>query len=140
MTLYNELYFDITAEGPKSEIKKFVSALEGGALDDFFEFDSDYIEYADDYISASDEANTYVYLICQDYGIEIDELDVADFLETVCRLGKKLDIRGEVYDAEDDEYRFISTIGDSYYLNADKITLFNDELDEQRRKEEGDEI
>ncbi|MBQ1261097.1 MAG: hypothetical protein IIX96_03715 [Clostridia bacterium] len=139
MTLYDELYFDITVEGPKCEIKKFISALEGGALDDFFEFSDEYVEYADDYISASDDAKTYSYLLCQDYGIEIEELDVADFLETICRLGKKLDIRGELYDADDDEYRFISTVGDSYYLNADKVAIFNDELDEQRRKEESDE-
>ena len=139
MTLYDELYFDITVEGAKSEIKKFISALSNGALDDFFEFSDDFVEYADDYPSASDDANTFAYLSCQDYGIEIDEIDVADLLETLCKHGKKLDLRGEVYDAENDEYRFISTAGDSYYLNADKVAIFNDELDEQRRKEESEE-
>ena len=54
MTLYDELYFEIRATGPKSEIKKFVSYLSSGELEDFFEFSSDYIHYDDEYSEASD--------------------------------------------------------------------------------------
>ena len=73
-------------------------------------------------------------------GIEIDEFDVDDFLEVLCRAGRKLDLRGEIYDIDDSEYRFISEEGDSYYLNARNISLFNDDLDTQAKEEdEGDE-
>jgi hypothetical protein len=41
MTLYDELYFEITATGPKSEIKNFVNYLKSGELDEFFEFSTD---------------------------------------------------------------------------------------------------
>lgn len=139
MTLYEELYFDITAEGTKSDLKKFISALRGGALEDFFEFDDEYLDYADEYAGCDDDGHTFVYLTNQDYGIEIDELEVADFLEVLCKNAKTLELRGEIYDAENEEYRFVSKAGDSYYVNADKIKLFNDELDEEREKEEADE-
>ena len=42
MTLCEELYFDITLIGEKSEIKKFASFLRAGGLDDFFEFSNEY--------------------------------------------------------------------------------------------------
>ena len=37
MTLWDELYFEITLHGAKSELKKFVNFLKSGELDDFFE-------------------------------------------------------------------------------------------------------
>ena len=49
MTLCEELYFEITLTGTKSELKKFVSFLKSGELDDFFEITSDYINYDDEY-------------------------------------------------------------------------------------------
>ena len=69
-------------------------------------------------------------------GIEVDEFEVDDFLEVLCRAGRKLDLRGELYDVDDDEYRFISEEGDSYYLNARNISLFNDDLDTQAKEED----
>ena len=38
MTLYDELYFEITVSGRRAEIKKLVSFLESGEISDFFEF------------------------------------------------------------------------------------------------------
>jgi len=136
MTLYDEIYFEINISGKKSEIKKVISFLEGGGLDDFFEMDDDFLDYDDDYASASEDAETYVSFSNDDFGIEIDELDVDEFLEVLCRAGRSVDIRGELYDADDDEYRFISEEGDSYYLNAKNISLFNDDLDTQAKEED----
>ena len=137
MTLYDELYFDITIEGSKSELRKFISAVKNGALDDFFEDGADYLDFSDDYTDAEDSKNTVIYLTNQDYGIEIDEIDVADFLEELCKNCKNLELRGEVYDADDDAYRFVSEKGDPYYVNADKAKIFND--DTLVEKEEDDE-
>ena len=135
MTLYDEIYFEITLTGKKRELKKFSSFLEGGGLDDFFEMDSDYIDYDDDYASSSDEGDTYITFSNDDMGIEVDEFDTDEFLEVLCRAAKRLDVRGEIYDADDDEYRFISNEGDSYYLNAKNISFFNDDLDTQAKEE-----
>ena len=139
MTLYEELYFDITFEGAKSDIKKVVSALRSGALDEFFELDDEYLDYADNYREIEDSDDTHFYLTNQDYGIEIDELDAEELLEAICRLAKNLDVHGEIYDAENEEYRFESRRGDSYFINADKAKRFNDELDAEREREEEDE-
>ena len=49
MILCEELYFEITFTGIKSELKKFISCLKSGELDDFFELSSDYISYDDEY-------------------------------------------------------------------------------------------
>jgi hypothetical protein len=38
-------------------------------------------------------------------------------------------VRGHLYDIDDEEYRFISEPGDSYYLNAKNI-FFDDEEEE----------
>jgi hypothetical protein len=72
-------------------------------------------------------------------GIEIDELDTDEFLELFCRAGKNLDIDGRLYDADDEEYAFVSEMGDSYYLNAKNATRFNDELDEKAYEEDREE-
>lgn len=139
MTLCDELYFEITITGEVAEIKRFVSFLESGDLDDFFEMDRDYLDYQDDISTLSEADITNVIFANDDWGIEIDEFDTDEFLDVFCRAGKNLDIRGVLYDADEEEYSFISEKGDSYYLNAKKITRFNDELDEERIKEEKNE-
>lgn len=136
MTLYDEIYFEITASGKKAELERFISFLKAGGLDDFFEMDTDYIDYDDDYKSTSGEGDTYITFSNDDIGIEVDEFDVDEFLEVLCRAGEKIDLRGELYDVDDDEYRFISEEGNSYYLNAKNINHFNDDLDTQAKQED----
>jgi hypothetical protein len=137
MTLYEELYFDVTLRGPKSEIKKFVSFLRSGELDDFFEITSDYIIYDDSYSEADDATETEIIFTNADYGIEIDEFDTDEFLEVFCKAAKRLEVYGNIFD-NDDEFQFSSTKGDSYYVNSRKSLVFNDELDEVARDEEGE--
>ena len=138
MTLYEELYFDVTLRGPKSEIKKFVSFLRSGELDDFFEITADYIIFDDSYSEADDAADTEIIFTSDDYGIEIEEFDTDEFLEVFCKAAKKLDVYGTLFDSDDGEFQFTSATGDSYYVNSRKSLVFNDELDEVRRDEEGD--
>ncbi len=138
MTLYEELYFDVTLRGPKSEIKKFVSFLRSGELDDFFEITSDYIIYDDAYAEADDATETEIIFTNDDYGIEIEEFDTDEFLEVFCKGAKKLEVYGTLFDSDDGEYQFMSAKEDSYYLNTQKNLVFNDELDEVRRGEEDD--
>ena len=135
MTLYDELYFEITFSGKKVELEKLASFLKCGGLDEFFEMDDDYIDYDDDYASTSETGETLFTVSNDDFGIEIDEFDVDEFLETLGRAAKNVDARGEIYDADDEEYRFISEEGNSYYLNAKNISLFNDDLDTQAKEE-----
>lgn len=133
MTLCEELYFEITLTGAKSEIKKFLSFLKSGGLDDFFEFCTDYINYDDGFDTAEPDAETSITLSNDDYGIEIDELDTDEFLDIFCRASKNLDVVGQIYDIDDEEYKFTSAKGDAYYANALKINRFNedDDLDEE---------
>ncbi|MBR2965450.1 MAG: hypothetical protein IKC34_02740 [Clostridia bacterium] len=135
MLLCEELYFEITLTGAKSEIKKLISFLKTGGLDDFFEFSADYISYDDEFDTTENEGKTSVVLANDDYGIEIDELDTDDFLDVFCRAAKNLEVVGSLYDADEDEYRFVSDAGESYYLNSDRISRFNEDLD---REEEDD--
>ena len=135
MTLCDELYFEITLSGTKPELKKFISFLKSGELDDFFEFSSDYIDYGDDFETVEEGEETYITLINDDYGIEIDEFDIDEFLEVFCRAAKNLDARGRLYDADEEDYSFVSAKGDSYYVNARKIRVY-DELDEKAREED----
>ena len=139
MTLYEEIYFEITFAGEKSELKKMIKFLKSGELDDFFEISSDYICYADEYKDASDEDESEFVFTNDDFGIEIDEFDTDEFLEIICKAGKKLDISGHIYDVADEEYSFSSEKGDSYYANARGTKKFNDELDEAAENEEMDE-
>ena len=139
MTLYEELYFDITLEGAKSDIKRFVSALEAGALDDFFEYDSEQLDYDDDFESADDEKETSLSFSNVDIGIEIEEISLYDLLDQLCKISKSLEVRGEIYDIDDDEYRFVSHSGDSYYINADKERLFEEDI-EAENDDDTDEI
>lgn len=136
MTLCEELYFEITLTGTKTDLKKFISYLKSGELDDFFEFTSDYINYDDEFDGALPEQETSVILSNDDYGIEIDEFDTDEFLEVFCRAAKTLDVEGRLFDIDDEEYEFTSAKGDSYYLNAKRTTRFNDELDEKAYEED----
>ena len=139
MKLYDELYFEINLRGPKAELAKFVRFLKSGELDEFFEVTTDYIDYDDGYAEAADGEESSLLFTNDDYGIEIEELDVDEFLEVFCRAAKALDVRGTLYDVDDEEFSFVSAEGDSYYLNAKKVGLFNDELDAKAREEEADE-
>ena len=138
MTLCEELYFEINVTGQKSEIKKLVSFLKNGGLDDFFPVYKDYICYDDSYTEASDTEECSIVFTNDDLGIEIDEIDSDDFLEVFCRAARNLDARGRLYDVDDEEYAFISEKGNSYYLNADRVEFFNDELDAHAAKEEAE--
>ena len=136
MTLCEELYFEITLTGAKSDLKKFVSFLKSGELDEFFEITSDYINYDDDYENASPSTESTVIFSNDDYGIEIDEFDTDEFLEVFCKAARKLDVEGRLFDIDDEEYEFVSEAGDSYYLNAKRTKKFNDELDEKAHEED----
>ncbi len=138
MTLYDELYFEITAHGKKSDLRNLVSFFTSGELDSFFEVSSDYIIFDDGYVAAGPDIYTEVIFTNDDYGIEIEEFDVDEFLDVFCKAAKKLDVYGCFYDVDEDEFRFLSEKGNSYYINAKNAMLFNDELDEVRRDEEVD--
>ena len=113
MTLYEEIYFDISFIGEKAELKNLAKFLKSGELDDFFEISSDYITYADGYSEASDEDQSEMIFTNDDLGIETEEFEVEDFLDVLCKAGKKLYVSGNVYDINDDEYSFTSAAGDS---------------------------
>lgn len=129
MILCEELYFEITLTGTKTDIKKFVSYVKSGGFDDFFDFQNDYISYDDEFDETAPEGKTSIVLTNDDMGIEIDEFDTDEFLEVLCRAAKSLDVHGHLYDIDDEEYRFVSEPGDSYYLNAKNI-FFDDEEEE----------
>ena len=136
MIFCEELYFEITLTGTKSELKKFVSYLKTGELDDFFEFDPAFINYDDEYETASSDQETSIILSNDDVGIEIDEFDSDEFLEVFCKAAKTLYVEGRFFDIDDEDYEFISAAGDSYYVNARKNKRFNDELDEKAYEED----
>ena len=136
MTFCEELYFEIKLTGVKSELKKFVSYLKSGELDEFFEFDSDFISYDDEYDSRGLDDETSIFLSNDDVGVEIDEFDTDEFLDVFCRAATSLYIEGRFFDIDDDDYEFVSAAGDSYYVNARKRQRFNDELDEKAYEED----
>lgn len=135
MTFCEELYFEITLTGSKSELKKFIAYLKSGELDDFFEITNDFINYDDEFDAADSSTETSIVLSNDDYGIEIDEFDSDEFLEVFCKAAKALDVEGRIFDIDDEEYEFVSSAGDSYYVNAKKNKHFNDELDEKAYEE-----
>lgn len=136
MKLHEELYFEITVEGAKSDVVKFIDYVKSGELDDFFDFSSQYIVYDDNYAISSDIGQVSVSLSNDDYGIEIDSFDPEEFLDALCSAGKMVTIHGNVFDIYDEEYRFISNMGETSYVNTDKID-FSDELDDEAKKENG---
>ena len=137
MTLYDELYFDITLTGAKSELDKFVKFLKSGELDEFFEFSAEYISYDDDY-NTGDGKELTVILSNEDCGVEIEEFNTDEFLDVFCRAARALDVRGQLYDIDDEEYSFISEAGDSYYVNAKNIKSFNEDDDLKEEDEDYD--
>lgn len=136
MKLHEELYFEITVEGAKSDVVKFIDYVKSGELDDFFDFSSQYIVYDDNYAISSDIGQVSVSLSNDNYGIEIDSFDPEEFLDALCSAGKMVTIHGNVFDIYDEEYRFISNMGETSYVNTDKID-FSDELDDEAKKENG---
>ena len=136
MKLHEELYFEITVEGAKSDVVKFIDYVKSGELDDFFDFSSQYIVYDDNYAISSDVGQVSVSLSNDNYGIEIDSFDPEEFLDALCSGGKMVTIHGNIFDIYDEEYRFISNAGESSYINTDKID-FSDELDDEAKKENG---
>ena len=134
MKLHEELYFEITVEGVKSDVVKFIDYVRSGELDDFFDFSSQYIVYDDNYAISSDIGQVSVSLSNDNYGIEIDSFDPEEFLDALCSGGKNVTIHGNIFDIYDEEYRFISNAGESSYINTDKID-FSDELDDEAEKE-----
>ena len=139
MTLYEELYFDIKLSGQKAELKKFISFLRSGGLEDFFEFSSEYISYDDRFNDVAPEEESFIFVSNDDYGIEIDEFDTDEFLEVLCRAARALDVEGQVYDADDEEYSFRSDAGNSYYVNAKFVAKFNEDEDREEEDEEDEE-
>ena len=136
MKLHEELYFEITVEGVKSDVAKFIDYVKSGELDDFFEFSSEYIVYDDNYAISSETTQVSVSLSNDNYGIEIDSFDPEEFLDALCSGGKNVTIHGNVFDIDDEEYRFISNAGSTSYVNTDDID-FSDELDDEAKKENG---
>ncbi len=139
MTLWDELYFEITLRGEKSELKKFVSFLKSGELEDFFEVSPEYIIFDDNFAATEDSEETEIIFTNDDYAIEIDEFDTDEFLEVLCKAARNLDLYGTLFDADDGEFHFTSAKGDSYYINSRKSIRFNDELDDVAMDEEKDE-
>ena len=139
MTLYEELYFEIMAIGAKAEIKNFLSFLKSGELDEFFEFSHEYISYDDDYATADNSAEVSVVISNDDYGIEIDEFHTDEFLEVLCKAGKRIYLKGQLFDADNEEYSFVSETGDSYYTNALLVKNFNEDEDKPVEDDEDDE-
>ena len=139
MTLYDELYFEITLSGRRAEIKKLISFLESGEISDFFEFSSDYVSYDDGFLTVSESEETTATISNDDWGIEIDEFDVGEFLEVLCRAGKNLYISGQLFDISDEEYSFVSEAGSTYYLNAAADKKFNEDQDLDEDDEDEDE-
>lgn len=139
MTLYDELYFEIRATGAKSEIDKFVNFLKSGELDEFFEFDDEYVNYDDDYDGASDSTEVTVIIANDDYGIDIDEFYTDEFLELICKAGRRLYLKGQLYDSDNEEYSFVSEAGNSYYINALLINDFNEDEDKPVEEDEEEE-
>ena len=139
MTLWDELYFEITLHGAKSELRKFANYLMSGELDEFFEISDEFLIYDDGYATADDSADSEIIFTNDDYGIEIDEFDTDEFLEVFCKAAKKLDVYGTLCDADGAEYHFNSSLGDSYYVNSRDSVVFNDELDAVALDEEKEE-
>ena len=144
MRLHDELYFEITAEGSRGELERFSAFLTSGVLNDFFEVDEDYIIPDDDYNTVMDSEKTSLVFTNDEYAIEINSFDPEAFLEVLCKGGKGLYLTGQLFDCDDVEYRFVSNEGDSFFIDADKVNLFNDELDakalEEEEAEEKDEL
>lgn len=137
MTLYEEIYFEITLKGRKTDLRKFARYLQSGALDDFFEMQEDYICFDDEFDGAEDSAECEMIFTNDDFGIELDELCPEEFLEEFCKAARALEVQGQLCDADGSEFRFFSEAGDPDYVKGG--SAFNDELDAQAAAEQKDE-
>ena len=138
-TIYDfdyEIYDSEKAGNSKDNVTSGRYSLHRKGKNEFFENAADYIVQNDSTEGA--EKATLVFST-DDYGIEIEEFEAADFLDVICRAAKNLYVSGSIYDVDEDEYEFISPEGDSYYMNARKAITYNDELDAVAREEESDE-
>ena len=135
--IFNEtVSFEITVNGANSDVKRLVSTLLSGEFDDFFEIEEDMLSFDDDYETGEPDDQTSMLFSSDEFGVEVDEFDTDEFLEMFCKAAKRLYVNGVFYNFDDEEYRFVSETGDSYYVNSDSISHFNDELDEERSREE----
>lgn len=134
--LHEEIYFEITLEGTKAELRRFISFVKSGELDEFFDSAYDYIIYDDDFAAAGDEEKTSIVFSNDDYGIELDSFDPHEFLDVFCKAARELNASGNFYDIDDEEYSFISPAGDPCYANAKTANRFFDDFDEQLMEEE----
>lgn len=139
MRLHDELYFEIHANGSKLDVQRFVEFLLSGDLDDFFEISSDYITYSDNFDSASLFDQVAITFANDDIGIEIDSFNPEKLLDVLCSAGRNLDMHGNIFDIDDEEYYFVSHTGDSSYINTENLE-FADELDEEAYREESEEL
>ena len=139
MKLYDEIYFEITVSGNKCDIKKFAKYLTSGAFDDLFDITNDFLSYDDEFATKGDDEPCEMVFANDDFGVEMDSLNTDDFLEIFCKETAKLDVRGQVYDINDEEYSFTSAKGTTDYKNARGNTRFNDELDELAEEDEYEE-
>lgn len=127
MILYDEVYFDITLSGAKADLKKFAKYIKGGALEDIVECAHDFISYDDAFSDADEDTECEMFFSNDDLGLEISKLDTEDFLEIFCRETAKIDVAGNIYDINDDEYVFKSPKGHTDFSRGSG--KFNDELD-----------
>ncbi len=139
MCLYDELFFEITLEGAKADLRKFVKFVHSGELNDFFEGAEDYLIYDDAYDDTEDAQPTSLTFTNDDIGVEISSFNPEDFLDIFCKATRALDVHGRFYDMDDEEYAFVSAADTDSYLNQADSRLFNDELDEEARRESEDE-
>ena len=138
MRLHEELYIDITVQGKRCDIDKFIAYITSGELDDFFEITSDLITYDDEYNTAGTATEVKAFISNDSYGFEIDSFNPEEFLDAFCAGGYNVFIQGHLYDIDDEEYRFVSPVGETSYDDASKIH-YKDELDfEAQREEYGD--
>lgn len=130
MTLYEEIFFEFNLTGIKADIIQFMNYIKSGELDDILEITSDHIFYDDDYDQAEMYQECHAVITNEEYGIEMDELDTDELLDELCKAGRKIDIRGTIYDIDNEEYQFISEAGNNYYINARDVRFNEDPLDD----------
>ncbi len=139
MIFCDSVCFEISIIGEKAKVQKLINYLKSGELDAFFEIDDDFFLLDDAYDEAAPDAEVELSFSSDEFGIEVEEFDSDEFLEILCRAAKPLYLKGSFYNFDDDEVRFLSEEGDDYYSNDTNIGIFNDELDNEARKEEADE-
>ena len=131
MNLWDEVYFEITVQGPKAELKKFVSFLLSDEIGDFFEPSADYIIYDDGFDGTAEDGETSIIFTNDDYPVELDEFDTDEFLELICKVGKNLDMYGTLADEGGRETQFTSKAGDSSFVNSRSVGSFGNGNEEE---------